>query len=159
MARNVRAAVALIVTVALCYAVWTLLEGSADPSLPSPNTPLLHVTVLKDGDSWVASDGNEYRLGMVNTPEPREPCHREASQFTRRFLADGFTADAYSRDPHGRVVAEVFDRSGDSLNVALARSGLGDDRYLSFRRENPNLARRLEDAFAIAVTPDCRDAQ
>jgi endonuclease YncB( thermonuclease family) len=159
VARNVRAAVALIVTVALCYAVWTIIESSTDPTPPPPNTPLLDVTVLKDGDSWVASDGSEYRLGMVNTPEPGEPCHREATQFTRQFLADGFTADVYSQDPHGRVVAEVFDRSGDSLNLALARSGLSDDRYLSFRRENPNLARRLEDAFAIAVTPHCRDAQ
>jgi endonuclease YncB( thermonuclease family) len=93
---------------------------------------------------------------MVNTAEPGEPCHGEATQFTRRFLADGFTADSYSRDPHGRVVAEVFDRSGESLNVALARSGLSDDRYLSFRRENPNLAERLVDAFATATTPDCR---
>ena len=76
MARNVRAVVALIVTVALCYAVWAFIDSSTDPTPPPPNTPLLHVTVLKDGDSWVASDGNEYRLGMVNTPEPREPCHR-----------------------------------------------------------------------------------
>jgi len=154
--RNVRAIVALVVTVALCYAVWTFIEGSTDPGPPSPSKPLLHVTVLKDGDSWVASDGSEYRLGMVNTPEPQEPCHLEATQFTRQFLADGFTADVYSRDPHGRVVAEVFDRSGDSLNVALAGSGLSDDRYLSFRRENPNLARRLDDAFEEAATPLCR---
>ena len=156
VARNVRAAVALVVTVALCYAVWSFVEETSDPDPPAPDTPLLHVTVLKDGDSWVASDGREYRLGMVNTPEPREPCHREATQFTRQFLAGGFTADAYSRDPHGRVVAEVFNRSGDSLNVALAGSGLSDDRYLTFRRENPGLARRLEDAFERATRTPCR---
>jgi endonuclease YncB( thermonuclease family) len=153
-----RAAVALVVIIALCYAAWTFVEGTTGTAPPSPDTPLLRVTVLKDGDSWVASDGREYRLGMVNTPEPQEPCHREATQFTRQFLFDGFTADAYSRDPHGRVVAEVFDRSGGSLNVALARSGLSDDRYLSFRRENPNLAQRLEKAFEEAATPACRSA-
>ncbi len=157
MARNVRAALALLAAGAVCYAVWAALDGTADTAQPpSPDTSLLQVTLLKDGDSWVASDGREYRLGMVNTPEPLEICHREATQFTRDFLADGFTADSYSRDPHGRVVAEVFDRSGESLNVALARSGLSDDRYLSFRRENPNLAERLVDAFATATTPDCR---
>ena len=155
MARNLRAAVALVAIVALCYAVWSYVESTTDHEPPPPNTPLLQVKVLKDGDSWVASDDREYRLGMVNTPEPFEPCHQEAMQFTRRFLDDGFTADAYSRDPHGRVVAEVFDRSGASLNVALATSGLADDRYLSFRRENPNLARRLDDAFAEAATPAC----
>ena len=159
MARNVRAAVALIVTVALCYAVWTVIEGSTDPAPPSPSTPLLHVAVLKDGDSWIASDDREYRLGMVNTAEPGEPCHVEATQFTRRFLAHGFTADSYSRDPHGRVVAEIFSPDGDSLNVALAQSGLSDDRYLTFRRENPNLARRLDDAFEQAATPSCRLAR
>lgn len=159
MTPNVRAALAAISIVALCYAGWTVLERTAEAEPPSPNTELLRVTVLKDGDSWVASDGREYRLGMVNTPEPLEPCHREATDFTRRFVAEGFTADAYSHDPHGRVVAEVFAPSGASLNVALARSGLSDDRYLSFRRENPNLAQRLEDAFATAVTPACRRAR
>lgn len=156
MLRNLRATLALVAIVLGCYLAWSLLERRGDQTPPAPDTPLLRVTIQKDGDSWVASDGREYRLGMVNTPEPGEPCHREATRFTRDFLASGFTADTYSRDPHGRVVAEVFDPAGRSLNVALARSGLSDDRYLSFQRENPGLARRLEDAFAAAARPACR---
>ena len=117
------------------------------------------MTTLKDGDSWVASDGHEYRLGMVNAPEAQEPCGRDAAQFTARFLAEGFTINAYAHDPHGRRVAEVFNRSGDSLNVALVEAGYSDDRYLdSFRHENPNLARRLDDAFDRAAKPGCRQA-
>ena len=124
---------------------------------PTPVEPtLLRVTDQKDGDSWVASDGVEYRLGMVDTPEVGELCSQEAAAFTRDFLATGFTVDAYSSDPYGRSVAEVLDADGRSLNVALARSGLGSDRYFAqFRHENPDLALRLDDAFASAKAPAC----
>jgi endonuclease YncB( thermonuclease family) len=119
----------------------------------------LYVTNQKDGDSFVASDGKEYRLGLVNAPELGEPCGREARQFSREFLAAGFTADTYSSDRYGRTVAEVFDRSGRSLNVALAESGLGNGRYLNqFGYENPGLAHRLEVAFAGAKQPACAKA-
>lgn len=123
-----------------------------------PAVELLFITDQKDGDSWDASDGREYRVGQVNTPEHDEPCGPEATAFTRDFLADGFTADAYSSDTYDRTVAEIFDDEGESLNVALARSGLGNDRYLEqFRSENPDLASRLDDAFASASTPDCAE--
>ncbi|MEH3034399.1 MAG: thermonuclease family protein [Aeromicrobium erythreum] len=128
-------------------------------SAPTPRRTLLQLADLKDGDSFVASDGQEYRLGLVNTPERDEPCARQATEFTRRFLRSGFTADAYSEDGYGRLVAEVKDPSGRSLNVALARSGLADDRYLEqFRSENPDLARRVDAAFDRAPRPSCREA-
>lgn len=130
--------------------------GTAAPATTT-TTGRLTVTDLKDGDSFEASDGREYRLGMVNTPEPDERCFDEAEAFTRDFLAGGFTADAYDEDDYGRVVAEVLDDEGRSLNVALARSGLADDRYLDpFRDDHPDLADRLDDAFASAQTPACR---
>lgn len=144
--------------------------SSASTATPSPTpTPtasasrrlaaLLFMTDQKDGDSFVASDGNEYRLGLVNTAEASEPCGPAAAGFTRTFLANGFTVVTYSRDSYGRRVAEVFDRSGKSLNVALAKSGYGDDRYLNqFRHENPDLARRLDAAFAAADSPSCSGA-
>ena len=158
--RSLRALLTLGVTVALCLLAWTYLDRTDRAELPKPNTPLLRVTVLKDGDSWVASDGREYRLGMVNAPEAMAPCGRDATQFTRRFLADGFRANAYARDPHGRHVAEVFNRDDDSLNVALAEAGYSDDRFLdNFRHENPDLAKRLDDAFDRAATPSCRSAR
>ena len=139
-------------------------EVTADPEPTATPTPeaapeLLFVTDQKDGDSWDASDGAEYRLGQVNAPELSEPCGPEAAEFTRGFLADGFTVDAYSGDRYDRVVAEVFDPAGTSLNIALAESGLGNDTYLEqFRAENPDLASRLDAAFATAAPPACGDA-
>lgn len=131
----------------------------ADSTQAAPAAALLQVTDLKDGDSWVASDDQEYRLGLVNTPERNEPCASEATAFTENFLASGFTTDSYSRDRYDRVVAEVFDANGTSLNVALAENGLGDDRYLEqFRRENPDLAERIEDAMSSAAVPECAGA-
>jgi endonuclease YncB( thermonuclease family) len=148
---------------ALAYAATQYLDARDEPtgatSRPT-NTAMLHVTSLKDGDSWEASDGREYRLGLVNAPEPSEPCFAEATQFTQRFLADGFTADAYATDAHRRRIAEVFNGSGSSLNVELAASGLANGKYLeNFRRENPDLARRVERAFASAARPSCRDSR
>lgn len=124
---------------------------------PEPEPELLFVTDLKDGDSWDASDGNEYRAGLVDTPERGETCSKEAAQFSRDFMASGFTVDAYSTDTYDRVVAEVFDADGDSLNVALAKSGLAGDRYLEeFRHENRELAGRIDAALASAASPSCR---
>jgi len=155
--RTLRALLTLAVIVAASYAAWSYLERTDNAKAVGQHTPPLRVTILKDGDSWVASDGREYRLGMVNAPEALEPCGRIAAGFTRRFLADGFTADAYAQDTHGRQVAEVFNPAGDSLNVALVEAGLSDDRYLDdFRHENPDLARRLDHAFDKAATVDCR---
>jgi endonuclease YncB( thermonuclease family) len=160
LSRALRALLVIAACVALAYAATTYFDRRDEQAAPAPratNTPLLQVTSLKDGDSWDASDGREYRLGLVNAPEPSEPCFAEATQFTRRFLANGFTANAYSMDSHGRHIAEVFDRAGSSLNVALARSGLANGKYLeNFRRENPDLARRVERALNTAATPACR---
>ena len=155
-----RALLTIAIAIAVSYAAWSSLEQTNNQEPPTPNTPVLRVTALKDGDSWVASDGREYRLGMVNAPEALEPCGREAAEFTRRFLTAGFTADVYATDPHRRLVSEVFGSSGDSLNVALVEAGLSDDRYLdNFRHENPGLAARLDGAFERAATPSCRRTQ
>lgn len=139
-------------------------ESTPAASTPSPSSEptvppvvLLFVTDQKDGDSWVASDGKEYRLGLVNTPESNEPCGPEATAFSRKFLASGFTADVYATDTYDRTVAEVFNDTGESLNIALAKNGLGNDRYLEqFRHENPDMAVRLDTALASAATPECR---
>jgi endonuclease YncB( thermonuclease family) len=144
--------------VAVCVAAVVLLDHAKTNPATAPSAALLYVTNQKDGDSFVASDGKEYRLGLVNAPELDEPCGRDAREFSRQFLASGLTVDAYSSDRYGRRVAEVFDQSGKSLNVAFARSGYGDRRYLNqFRQENPDLARRLDAAFARAKMPTCAE--
>lgn len=153
-ARWLRPLLVLIGVVAICTLVVARIPATTPK--PGPTEPLLHLVTQKDGDSFIASDGKEYRLGLVNTPELDEPCGREAREFSRRFLASGLRVDAYASDPYGRRIAEVFDRSGESLNVALAESGYGDDRYLrSFRDENRDLAWRLDTAFAQARKPAC----
>ena len=119
---------------------------------------LLFVTDQKDGDSWVASDGKEYRLGLINTPERNEQCGKEATAFTSQFLSAGFVADAYTTTPTAGASLRCS-TSRETLNVALASSGFGNDQYLEeFRHENPDLGRRLDRALASAATPDCRKA-
>lgn len=72
---------------------------SPEPALPGDEVAeLLFVTDQKDGDSWDASDGREYRLGQVITPEYDGPCGPEATEFPRDFLASGFTAAATRSD-------------------------------------------------------------
>lgn len=145
---------AVLVALVLASALWGTRD---DEPRVAGSTSLLTLTDQKDGDSFVASDGREYRVGMVDTPEPGQPCFEEAGAFTRDFLADGFSARPYDEDRYGRVVAEVLDADGRSLNVALASSGLAGDRYLEgFRDDDPGLARRLDDAFASARRPSCR---
>jgi len=138
----------------------TTAHKSPTHSASTTLTPaLLSVTNLKDGDSWVASNGKEYRLGLVNAPEYNEPCGPEAKSFTRSFIGSGFTAKAYATDTYGRLVSEIFDPRGRSLNIALAASGLGNDRYLEqYRHENPDLAARLDAAFATAPKPACLES-
>lgn len=104
-----------------------------------------------DGDSWKDTDGREYRLGLVNAPELNECFGRAASDRRKGLVRRGFQADVYERDRFGRSVAEVTLPDGRSLNVELARTGYADDRFLAkHRRENPELAERLDQAFAEA---------
>ena len=138
-----RAALLLLLAVAAC-------SPSATPA-PVSGGPLLHQAAHGDGDSWKDTAGHEYRLGMVNAPEVDECFGSEATRERKRLLARGFRADVYSKDRYGRGVSEVTLPDGRSLNVVLAQSGFVDDRYLAqFRSEKPDLARRLDTAFADA---------
>lgn len=113
--------------------------------------PLLHAAAHGDGDSWKDTAGNEYRLGLINTPEYDECFGPEATAVRKRMVAAGFRAQVYATDVHHRKVAVVTTADGTNLNVWLARHGYADDRYLArFRHENPELARQLDAAFAAA---------
>lgn len=134
-------------------------DGSALPSPRSSDaeegsSSLLFVTDRKDGDSFVASDDIEYRVGLINTPELSECGGAEAADVTYAFLADGFTADPYARDDHARTVARITATDGD-LGVMLAETGYANDRYLARNRdENPAYARQLDLAFDAAEQND-----
>lgn len=104
-----------------------------------------------DGDSWKDTSGREYRLGMVNAPEVGECWSDEATAARRSLVASGFRAEVYTRDRYGRGVSVVTAADGTNVNVALARRGHVDDRYLDdFRHENRALAAQLDAAFAAA---------
>lgn len=125
-------------------------ETDADVSTGRPG-PLLHPVGGGDGDSWRDTNGVEYRLGLVNTPEHDECYGPVATRAREALTAEGFYAHVYTRDRYGRSVAVVTTASGIDVNVHLARHGLADDTYLEqFRGENPGLARRLDGAFAAA---------
>lgn len=136
-------------------------SGPSDQVVASETVPdvsddasLLMVAERKDGDSFLASDGVEYRVGLINTPERGECGGAEASAITYDLLAGGFTAQTYSSDVHGRSVARIMTSEGD-LGVLLAERGYADDRYLDqFRSENPAYAAELERAFATARQDD-----
>ncbi len=124
-------------------------SAAATPNTAPSAFPLV-VTDAKDGDSFVASDGVEYRVGLVNTPELGSCGGDEAAAVTADLLADGFAARAYTRDQYGRSVARIDTPQGE-LGILLARRGFADDQYLEdFRSENPAYAADLDDAFAAA---------
>ena len=113
--------------------------------------PLLQMAAGGDGDSWRDTDGVEYRMGLVNTPETNECGGAAATRYRRQALAGGFRATVYETDRYGRQVAVVFAPNGVNLNVAMARDGIADDTFLEqFRHENPRLAAQLDVAFREA---------
>lgn len=127
-----------------------VVPSAPDTPQPSEEGALLYVVDEKDGDSFVASDGVEYRVGMVNAPERSECGGAEASRRAHELMASGFTAEAYAVDDYGRQVARVHTSTGD-LGVLMAREGLVDDRYLEqFRHQHPAYAAELDTAFAEA---------
>lgn len=124
--------------------------AGARPDDPATTSQLLPATG-GDGDSWKDTQGQEYRLGLVNTPEVDECFGAQATAERRRLTAGGFRAHLYASDRYGRGVSLVTLPDGRNLNVHLARKGFADDRYLDdFRDEHPTLAAELDAAFADA---------
>lgn len=118
---------------------------------PAPAGALLRAAPGGDGDSWKDTTGREYRLGLVNTPEVGTCYAAAATARRRQLVAQGFRALTYSTDRYGRLVSVVTTADGTGVNVALARDGFADDRYLArFRAERPELAAQLDVAFAAA---------
>jgi endonuclease YncB( thermonuclease family) len=120
---------------------------------PQPAAAALVAAGDGDGDSWHDTDGNEYRLGLINAPEVGECFGSEATAERRAQTSAGFSALSYATDTYGRSVSVVLTVEGVNLNVHLARRGFADDKYLErFRHENPQLAAELDAAFAAAKT-------
>jgi endonuclease YncB( thermonuclease family) len=141
---------ALAVT-ALVVAFAAGIEAQRPDAAPEPSHLL--PAAGGDGDSWRDTQGREYRLGLVNTPEVDECFGAEATAERQRLTEDGFEAEVYGRDRYGRGLSVVTLPDGRNLNVHLARQGFADDRYLRrFREEEPALAAELDEAFSEART-------
>lgn len=129
--------------------------GSSRPTRPTVSpvvgSGLLTAASGGDGDSWRDTNGREYRLGLVNTPEYNACYGPQATAARKRLVSGGFRAQVYTSDRYGRLVAVVSTADGTNLNVWLARQGYADDRYFAqYRHENPALSTELDTAFGAA---------
>jgi endonuclease YncB( thermonuclease family) len=125
--------------------------ASSAPPAPATAAVLLRAATGGDGDSWRDTEGNEYRLGLVNAPETNECYGPEATASRKALTSSGFSAQVYARDTYGRDVSVVTTAGGVNVNVHLARNGFTNDKYLEqFRVENPALGTALDAAFVAA---------
>lgn len=100
-----------------------------------PETALIGVAKVQDGDTLKLKDGRSIRVLGINAPEikvgqkPGQPLGLQSLQHARQFVARsggevrlGF--DAERRDRYGRWLAHVYDKSGRSLGVEQVRAGM-----------------------------------
>lgn len=89
---------------------------------------------LKDGDSFILTDGREIRLVGINTPEMykkphgiREPYALEAKSALKALLAQGFFLQVaqQTHDRYGRTLAYAYDKNGRNIEAQLIQKGLG----------------------------------
>ena len=99
--------------------------------------PQARVEYVSDGDTVVFANGDKVRLLGVNTPERSgrynpvdEPLAAEAKQSVEQWLAASasqvyYRTGANPRDRYQRLLAALYDRSGNSLAAYLVGQGLG----------------------------------
>jgi TP901 family phage tail tape measure protein len=91
------------------------------------------VSKVLDGDTLRVDGMADFRLLGVNTPETAKdwlgeagmPFGDEAMRFTQEFLVNPeISFEASGTDPHGRMLASVFNGEGASLEHELVAAGL-----------------------------------
>lgn len=129
------------------FFVWlALLSGLShgDPSIECQLSeaqlaalPQMRVERVSDGDTVIFANGDKVRLLGVNTPERSgrynpidEPLAAEAKQSVEQWLAASafkvyYRTGANPRDRYQRLLAALYDRSGNSLAAHLIGQGLG----------------------------------
>ncbi len=130
MQQSLKTPVSLITGVFLC-----LLSSSVMAECGHPETPLIGVSKVQDGDTLKLSDGRSIRVLDINAPEITigqkrgQPLGRESLASARQFVARaggevrlGF--DVEKRDHYGRWLAHVYDKSGRSLAAEQIRAGM-----------------------------------
>lgn len=100
-----------------------------------PETALIRVVKVQDGDTLKLVDGRSVRVLGINAPEITvgqkhgQPLGQESLANARQFVARaggevrlGF--DAETRDHYGRWLAHVYDKSGRNFAVEQIRAGM-----------------------------------
>lgn len=144
----------LLILVALLLLAARVGRRFLEPPPPAPPrslaTGVYQVARVVDGDTLLLANRARVRLIGVDTPEVGQPVSREATRFTRAWIAGGgvrLTFDRERVDRYGRLLAYVW--IGDRmLNEELLRAGFARAR-LSFHYSAAN-KRRFQEAEAIA---------
>ena len=108
-----------------------------------------HVVKVIDGDTVILADGQHVRLLGINTPElarrgkAGDPGGMQASQWLKRRIEGRqvrLEVGQEKRDRYGRLLAHLFDQSGEHINLALVAGGFAT---LSIIPPNLNYSKRL----------------
>ena len=132
------------------------------PEGPSPaelTESIYAVERVVDGDTLVLANQLRVRLIGADTPEtvmpnhPVEPFGKEATEFTRRFVADGevfLQFDGRRADKYGRVLAHVW-VGNRMLSEELIRAGLAEaEMQYSYAPAVKDRLRNAQDAARTA---------
>ena len=94
-------------------------------ALRCPDCPILTVTRVIDGDTFVSPIGR-VRLFGVDTPERGMPCFGKATMGFRRLAGQEVRVERGPRgvDPGGRRLFYVYTTDGNSIDEILVRAGL-----------------------------------
>ncbi|QEP43387.1 hypothetical protein D5085_09790 [Ectothiorhodospiraceae bacterium BW-2] len=102
-----------------------------DGGIPLPMTATAESCRVKsvyDGDTATLSCNGETiktRFYCIDTPEMgQKPWGEQSRDHLRGIIGTEVTFKRHDTDRYGRVVAEVFDATGQSVNLAMVRAGM-----------------------------------
>jgi micrococcal nuclease len=131
----------------------TASHPSVTPGTPSaPQTQVVKVRRVIDGDTLELDNGEDVRLIGVDTPEtkhPKKPVERfgkEATAFNKRMVEGKevrLEYDQQRKDKYDRTLAYVYLENGTLLNAEIIRQGYGF-AYTRFPFKYLEEFRRLE---------------
>ena len=112
-------------TIALASCAGPQVVQEYPTSLRCPDCPVISVTRVIDGDTFVSPMGR-VRLFGVDTPERGMPCFSEASRGLRQLAGREVRVEPGPRgiDPVGRRLFYVYTLNGNSIDEILVRAGL-----------------------------------
>ena len=131
--------------IAVClFLMLALLCGLAVHADSAADTAL--VSYIYDGDTIRLADGRRIRLAGIDAPEkdPEQYWSRRSTAYLTDVLRRSdmrVSVTPVAEDRYGRIVAEVCDSSGKSINVSILRDGMA--YYYPHQELSPELASRL----------------